>query len=267
MFEDNGKKRRSFITINAACKTKACLTYAIDMKQQPAQDALYMTFQLTKNHEDHTSECLEAHATQIRLHKQYLQYEHIYALYVNLGFLEQGKAQPQEIRKFRGQLNKDLQSNRASRRRTNFEFSSLSDTANTNDIVMTDTTSGTSAIDVFKTLTDPLNISSATMTKQQYTALDPLQARDWLEKNYMQQSHLQTRDKHQIKSLLIFTHEDNNLSLEARAHAKEQLVLMYYVARTSWPQATAFLKDVIEDKQDKVKRGRKPTKTYKIKSF
>jgi hypothetical protein len=67
MYEANGKKRNSFININAACKSKVCnMTYSIDIKNQPDPDKMYIKFQLTKKKHDHTPECSDGHVTQVR---------------------------------------------------------------------------------------------------------------------------------------------------------------------------------------------------------
>jgi hypothetical protein len=64
------------------------------------------------------------------------------------------------------------------------------------------------------------------MTKAQYESLDVKQARKWISDHYQAAQHLTTRDKHQVRSILIFTDPDNRLNKETQAHAKEQIVLL-----------------------------------------
>jgi hypothetical protein len=86
----------------------------------------------------------------------------------------------------------------------------------------------------------------AKFTQAQYTALDHAVIRRYVEDNYRTASHLQPRDVHQIRGLLLVSAPTCQLDAPAQDHVRKQTLLFYYVIRTNWATVLDFLSNLLE---------------------
>ncbi len=86
----------------------------------------------------------------------------------------------------------------------------------------------------------------AKFTQAQYTALDHAVIRRYVEENYRTANHLQARDLHQIRGLLLVSAPTCQLDPPATDHVRKQILLFYYVIRSNWATALDFLSNILD---------------------
>jgi hypothetical protein len=92
--------------------------------------------------------------------------------------------------------------------------------------------------------TQPQN--PAKFTQAQYTALNHAVIRRYVEENYRTANHLQARDIHQIRGLLLVSAATCQLDPPATEHVRKQTLLFYYVIRSNWATALDFLSNILD---------------------
>jgi hypothetical protein len=90
--------------------------------------------------------------------------------------------------------------------------------------------------------------STGKLTQTQYAALDHAVIRRFVDESYRATPHLQARDLHQIRGLILVSAPTCQLDAPVRDHVNKQLLLFYYVIRTNWATALEFLSLLLETK-------------------